>query len=476
MNNSKIDIVLTTPPFSLKENFGLLDFVGQYGPPVNLLYLSSTLEKAGINTRVLDLSREKRSLEECAEYIVYNIKPEFVGVAVHFTFLVNKSLSLILLIKKLDPKVRIIVGGIHFTALPEETMNECPEIDVGILGEAEEALVKLVKCLKENRDPNNINGVIFRNKEELIKEGDKNLIDDINKLPFPLYEKIDISSYAFPLYKEKRNITFPIVTSRGCPFACTFCDRTILAREVRFYSIDYLSKMIDVLVKHFKVNCLDVEDENICITKNRFKDICDLFKDMFLKYNITWNCYVRVDSVNSETAKMLYDSGCRSATFGIESGSQKMLDTYNKKLNINEVPEKCSIMRHAGIMLAGSFIIGGPGEDEESILDTINLVRRADLDYMYLWYFIPFPGSSLYKDLENKGTLAGDYSNVTGHRISFIPNTLSYQQLETGYKKIYQTFYSRPSVILRMIRKNGIRGVPQIFRNGIRYLRRFMFQ
>ncbi len=474
LNGQKLGIVLTSPPFGLEENFGLLDFVGQYGTPINLVYLAASLAKANINTRLLDLSYGTESIEMLAKNIV-EMNPEFVGVAVHFTFLVNKSLKLISLIKKLEPKIKIIVGGVHFTAVPQETMNECPEIDIGILGEAEEAIVEVMRALKEGRGPAGINGVIFRKEKNLITLGSSNTITDVNKLSFPIFDHITLSPYSPALYKEKRDINLPIITARGCPFACTFCDRTVLGRNVRFYSIDYLSEMIDMLFKKFKVNCLDLADENFCITKNRFNEICELLRDKFLKYNITWSCSMRADSVDSYTGKALYDAGCRSVIFGIESGSSKMLNVYNKKLHLDELPEKCRMIMDGGISLAGSFIIGGPGEDKESISDTIDLIKKIDLDYMFLWYFVPFPGSPIYHGIENKGTLLGDYSNRTGHHISFIPSTLSREELEDGYRSIYRTFYSKPSVIMSMVRRHGLKGISQICSKGVKYLNRFIF-
>ncbi|NQT22613.1 MAG: cobalamin B12-binding domain-containing protein, partial [Candidatus Omnitrophica bacterium] len=320
MSNRKIDIVLVNPPFSLRENFGLLDFAGQYGSPLNLLYLASSLEKSNINTKVIDLSYDEGDMKKCAEYIA-SINSDFVGVAVHFTFLVNKALKLISMIKSIKPEITTIVGGVHFTALPEETMNKCQAIDVGILGEGEEAIVEVIRSFKENKPPDYINGVIFRNKGKLTKVGNNNLVRDINKLPHPLFNKIDFRPYSFALYKERKSINFPLLTSRGCPFTCSFCDRTVLGTKVRFFEISYLSEMIDALVKEFKVDCFDVEDENICITKERFINICRLMKNKFIKYNLTWNCAMRLDSVDVDAGKMLYDAGCRSVTFGIESGS-----------------------------------------------------------------------------------------------------------------------------------------------------------
>lgn len=469
----RADIILTTPPFSLKENFGPLDFVGQYGPPMNLLYLASSLEKNGIKVKLIDFSCERKSLEDCAKYII-SLDPEFVGIAVHFTFLVNKALKLAALIKSLDPEIRIIAGGVHFTALPEETMRECPYIDVGILGEAEESLSEVIKCLRNGDSLKGVNGIIFRDGKELFKSGKAGFIENIDKLPFPRFAMADMSSYSLSLYKEKRRTNLSIITSRGCPFACNFCDRTVLGEKVRFLNADYLSELIDNLVLEFNVDYLDIEDENICITKDRFLEICGILRQKFHKHNITWGCSMRADTVEPQTGRILYDSGCRSVAFGIESGSKKMLNVYNKRLNLDMLPEKCRIITDSGITLGGSFIIGGPGEDKKSILDTVNLIKKIDLSFMYLWYFAPFPGSAICKGIEKKGKLLGDYSRRTGQHVSFIPVTLSMNELESGYRQIYRSFYSKPSVIAGVLKKYGWRGAFRFCKNGINYLQRFI--
>ncbi len=475
MNNKKVDIVLTSPPYSMEEDYGLLDFVGHYGPPNNLLYLISTLEEANINTELVDLSRETKSLEGCAEHIV-SFNPEFVGVAVHFTFLVEKSLKLISLIKKLDPKIKIIVGGVHFTALAEEVMNQCPEIDVGILGEAEEVIIDVVKYLKEGKELDDLNGMVFRKGRELVKTGSSNMVSDINKLPLPPLDKISYFSHSPTLYKEKRREHLLIATSRGCPFQCTFCDRTVLGNKIRFYTIEYLSKLIDTFIEHVQVDCFEIADENIFITKKRFSEICELFKEKALKYNIEWSCSMRADSVEPDTGEMLYGAGCNNVVFGLESGSKKMLKVYKKKINVDEVPQKCKYIKDAGVKVSGSFIIGGPEEDEDSILDTINLIKKIDLDVMTLWYFIPLPGSEIYENIEKKGELIGSYSERTGHYVTFVPNTISKEQIEASYKRIYRTFYSKPSVIYQTIKRHGLTGIPQFFRNGIKYVSRFILK
>jgi len=475
MADKKTDVVLATPPFSLKENFGLLDFVGQYGLPINLLYLAASLEKAGISTRVADLSYETMSTEECAGHIV-SMDPECVAISVHFTFLAHRSLKLASAIKKLNPRLKIVAGGVHFTALPEETMRECRDIDVGMRGEAEETIVDVVRCFRQNGDLKSIRGVIVREGDHLSITDARGLIGDVNTLPFPLFDKVDLSRYAPALYKEKSKATLPIMTSRGCPFACSFCDRTVLGSRVRFYDIGYLADMITMLFEKFNISCFDLVDENICVTRERFNDICRLFKNRFSGYGIKWGCSMRADSVDADTGKALYDAGCRTVSFGIESGSQKMLDIYNKKLDLKKLPEKCRIITNAGISLAGSFIIGGPGEDEASIAETVDLVRKISLDYMFLWYFIPLPGSPIYKGIEAKGSLVGDYSNRTGHHISFIPKALTRERLAAGYKSVYRAFYSKPDVIVRTFKNFGLNGMPQLFKSGIRYLNRFMLK
>jgi len=457
----------------MSENFGLLDFVGTYGPPINLLYLVGALEKQGFNAGIIDLTHDQRSLAECADSIAAS-GAEIVGVAVHFTFLVPRALELLSLIKERQPSITIVAGGVHFTALPEKTMNECAHIDIGVIGEGEETIVDIVRCHKQGMQLDKVPGIIYRDGGRIVKTGRRALISNLNDLSFPDYSRIDLSLYYPAIHLARKARNFMITTSRGCPFQCTFCDRTVLGSEVRNFSSEYISRMIDHLIEKYNAECLLLEDENFCIRQDRFRDICDILREKFLKYNITWSCCLRADSVEPWMGKVMYDSGCRAAIFGIESGSQRMLDTYRKRLNVNILAEKCRIIRNAGIRLSGSFIVGGPGENEESVNETIRLVRKIELDYIFLWYFMPYPGSAIYKDIESAGEIMGDYSNHSGHRIAFVPRTMSRKQLELSYKKIYRAFYTRPSVVLRIIRQYGLSGLPEFFKNGFKYLWRFI--
>ena len=473
MKNENVDIILTSPPFSLKDDFGLLDFMGYYGPPTNLMYLLSSLEHSKIKTKLLDFSREMKSLKCCAEYLV-SFNPRFIAVAVHFTFLSERSLQLISCIKELNSEITIIVGGVHFTAVPEETMEQCPDIDVGILGEAEEAIVKVVKTLQAGGNLKEINGIIFRVGKTLVKIGTNNMVENVNQLPFPPLDKIEYFLHSPAIYKKEDDIHLLIVTARGCPFHCTFCDRTVLGSKIRFYEIDYLSRLIDIFCTNYKITCFEINDENICITKKRFREICKLLKDKHQKYNFTWKCSIRADSVEPDTGKILYDSGCRDAIFGLESGSKKMLEVYNKKLNLDELPQKCKYIRSAGVRVSGSFIIGGPGENEETISETINLVKKTDLDVIFVWFLAPVPGSVIHKNLESTGKLIGDFSKRTGHYVTFIPNSSTKEQLEAGYKNIYRAFYSKPSVVYRTFKRYGLSGLPMFIKNGFLYVYRFI--
>jgi anaerobic magnesium-protoporphyrin IX monomethyl ester cyclase len=466
------DIVLTTPPYSLSENFGMLDFVGHYGVPLNLLYLATSLERAGIRATIVDLSYSSRTTEDCAREILAS-EPRFVGVAVHFSFLVRQALDLIAQIKRLDPLVTIIVGGVHFTALPTETMAACSLIDLGILGEAEEALVEVVRCVTEGRDPVTVAGIVFRDEARLVTTGRSNLVAEIDRLPFVHFDKIDMAPYSWAMSKERKHVNFSIITSRGCPHRCAFCDRTIPGRQVRLHSIDYLSRLIDQLVEQHGADCLNIEDENVCVSERRFRELCALLKDKHRRLGITWSCSMRADSVEACTGKMLHDAGCRSVCFGIESGSSKMLQTYNKKMRLGELPGKCRLLRAAGISLTGSFMIGGPGEDSETIAATRRLVRKLELDYLYLWYFVPHPGSEMYDRIESCGRLIGGYPAMTGQHICFIPNSTSARELEWGYRGIYRTFYTKPDVLRRLAKRVKPSHIPRFARNSLKYFYRF---
>jgi anaerobic magnesium-protoporphyrin IX monomethyl ester cyclase len=476
MQTPKTTVVLTTPPYSLTENFGSLDFAGQYGPPINLIYLASSLTKAGIDVQLVDFSYEKKSLEECAQDLM-KFNPDFVGLAVHFTFLANKAMALASQIKKINPKIKIIAGGVHFTACPEQTMRDCPAIDMGIMGEAEAALPKIILELQRGSHPNTVDGFVYRGEgNKIILSPQRGFIEDVNQLPFPRFDLIKHLPYTLALHKDREKLSIPLVTSRGCPFLCRFCDRTVLGSKIRFFSINYLSEMIEQLVLKHQVTYLDIEDENIGVARKRFMEICDLLKEKHETHGLTWSCSLRADNVDSETGDRLYASGCRTISFGIESGSKEMLKIYNKKLDLDQLPEKCQIITRANITLGGSLIIGGPGENEQSIMDTINLIKKINLSFMYVWYFVPFPGSEIFHNIETHGKLLGDFSTRTGQHISFIPNSLSREQLEGGYRRIYQAFYSKPSVILRTFKKYGWKHSFKFCHDGARYAARFLFR
>jgi len=285
-----------------------------------------------------------------------------------------------------------------------------------------------------------------------------------------------MSPYSLPIYKEKRKVSLPVSTSRGCPFLCNFCDRTVFGEKIRFFSAAYLSDMIDYLAREFHVNYLDIADENFCITKNRFLEICGILKEKFRAYNITWGCLLRSDSVEADTGRLLYDSGCRSVTFGIESGSKRMLRVYNKSVDLDSLADKCRIITSAGITLGGSFIVGGPEEDETSISETIQLIKKIELNFMFLWYFIPLPGAAISKGIEQKGKLLGDYSSRTGHHISFVPVTLSKAQIENSYRKIYLAFYAKPSHIGRVVKKYGWKRMFALCKDSFSYFKHFILR
>lgn len=469
------EIVLATPPFSLKEDYGNLDFVGGYGPVYNLVLLATTLEDAKVNSRIIDFSYQVQSLEECA-WDILKSKPKFVGIAVHFTFLANRALKLIAEVKRLDPNVIIFAGGIHFSTDAMKIMEDHSAIDIGFLGEAELTIVEVVKKLRADQAIDDVQGVIFRKGDQLVKVGDNQLVEDINNLPFPRYDKVDFGKYANALNKRHGSCqTLSIVTSRGCPYKCSFCDRSLLGNSIRYHDQEYIAKLIDHMVENFGVTNFNLEDENFCISLKRLKSVCEVFKEKHEKYGVTFLCAMRADRIFPDTGKILYEAGCRTVQFGFESGSQKMLDSYAKNMNVDKISLACKRLKNTGVNVNGSFIIGGPGEDQASINDTVKLVKKLNMKYLFLWYFVPIKGSSAFRNIHDNGVVIGDDDNRTGHKVAFIPNGLTKKEVELAYKRIYRAFYLRPSSIFTIVQSYGFRGLPRLFINGMKFIRRFVF-
>lgn len=444
-------IVLLSPRSSKDVLFGKLKEFGNYKLPINLCNLAAMCRERGYVPKIIDLNVARVDFKElCAEISAFG--PGCIGITA-FTIDINSASRLARSIKEVFPDIVIIIGGVHLSSLPETTMRENPHFDYGVVGEGDITIVELMEALAHDRARiPTIPGIIFRHEGTLTRTAPRALIRNLDELPFPAYDAIEnLDEYQPSLHRRSDSKSMMVITSRGCPMGCTFCDRTVLGHRYRSYSVPYVVELMKYLWDRFGIRHFDLEDENMGLHEQRFADFCDrLITDL---PGITWTCSMRADHVTGDKLKRMHAAGCRNITFGIESGSQEMLDAFKKNLKAETIRSAVELVKHNAIEVSGSFIIGGVGETEKTMDESIRFLKKLALDYFYLWYLAPMPGSEVAKDINRHGRIIShDWDDYSAQKIVFLPHGLSESQLQKAYKRYYRAFYLSPSFIARRLR------------------------
>jgi anaerobic magnesium-protoporphyrin IX monomethyl ester cyclase len=439
-------VFLTTAPYSLKERYGRFAPIGSTLPSLGLLMLGASLRRAGFRVRIVDATAQGLRYAEVAEE-VKRFRPDLIGISA-LTPSVEKAARLSCLLKKIYPSVPIVVGGPHFTARPEQTLRDYPGFDCGILGEGEKAVVNLAETLAAGRKPFAVPGVVYRDGKEIIFGPPAQIISDLDSLPFPAWDLLDNfpAAYHPAIFKFKKLPSTQIVSARGCPNNCIFCDNSVFGHRTRFHGSEYVLEMVQYLRKNFAIRDLIFEDDQFLIKKDRVEQICRGF--LARKMNLSWSCSGRVDSINDLTLlKLMKNSGCWQINYGIESGEEKILEFAQKSTSIGQIEKALHLTRRAGIQSKGYFIFGLPGETEKTMAKTIRFAKRLPLSDVSVFMLTPFPGSKIYDIAEQYGTLEKDFARMNILNVVYVPNGLTKKKLIKYQKRFAAGFYLRPRIM-----------------------------
>lgn len=441
-----MDIIFINPPLTAKDKFGALSVVGSSCPPMNLLNLAAMTRKHGFETKIIDCEILPGNLNEQIDYIL-SFNPKYVGVTAS-TLQIYAAASLAELIKKKRAEVVCVIGGNHMSALPEDTMKRFPYFDFGVIGEGDTTIVELLNALERAEDVSNVKGISYRTDLGLKITPLRPLIENLDELPFPAWDLLDnIGAYLPAAQRISAKLSAYIITARGCPFPCSFCSRSVLGRRYRVYSMEYLKNMIQFSRTIYDFDNLTVFDENLTVSKNRLKEFCLLMQEM----KLTWSCDARVDLVDRETLRLMADSGCWLILYGIESGSDKVLEVIKKNTTVEQNRNAVRMTREAGIKSSGFLMIGNPGETHDTLSETIELAGAVGLDFITPFFFTPLPGSEIYNNWEKYGEFENDWKKLNTFVPLFIPHGLTKNDLLLAYKKMLVKFYLKPSFILSQL-------------------------
>jgi len=471
-------ILLINPPRNLRNP--QKQFIS---PHLGLAYIASFLRQHNYEVKIIDAVIEdfenveevERGLYKCGlswEDLRKRIEehnPDIVGISCIFIPRFGNVVKISQIVKEINKEIKVVVGGMHVSCCPEDVLS-CDSIDFVVIGEGELTFLMLIKALESNKgDLSAIDGIAFKSsKGEIVINPRQDLIEDLDSLPFPAWDLLAIEKYFSigrdALAKEKRHLSF--ITSRGCPYSCTFCSSAgFWMRKWRKRSAENVLNELEYLVKEYGIKEVCFEDDNLSLDPKRLEEICLGIIERNL--NIRWNTPngISVKMLTPQLIKLMKKSGCKRLNFGIESGDEHILhDVIKKDFALEKFKEIVASCRKEGIITSGYFVIGMPGETKESIERSLEFAKSLDLNEIAVFIATPFPGTELYNICKEKRYLKYEYNEITAEdeiesRIFFETPLISGEDLRKAQSRFYSEFYKsqalkRPFYYLKRTFKN----------------------
>lgn len=447
MKNSKImkRILLITPPCI--KLYAKIRKAAPIYPPLGLLYIASLLEQNNINVKIIDSFALNLKFEEIEREII-RYKPDIVGIT-STTTTFSEVVLISNLVKKNFPSSIIIVGGPHVTAIPEEILRNNRNIDIAVRGEGEFTFLKI---LKKNAI-NNIEGISFRKGEEIVNNLPAQLIEDINFLPYPLRHLLNIENYrTSSKFPSKKPFT-TVLTSRGCPFKCTFCAAPIIfGYKVRKRTPENVILELEEIVNRYKIKEIAFVDDTLTFDHKRLTEICSILKEM----KLIWICSATVNTVNEDILKFMSRTGCKAIEFGIESGSERILNNIKKDITLKQAIDAVKWAKKSGILVSTTFIIGHLEEDKTSLEETLKFIKYIDSDILHLSLLTPYPGTEVYNKAKVENRLLRNFEEYISPKYTnpvIKLDSITSEELKKYWKRIMLRFYLRPKTIIRIMKR-----------------------
>ena len=418
-------ITLCYPPVTRPKDFSANVVRVSVFFPLGIAYLAAALEKTGkYEIQIIDALIEKdvndSTIIEEGDKIRYGLtdeelaikikvfSPDVLLVSCLFSAMQWDMENVCNLAKEIDPSIITIVGGANPGARPIDTLSKCGSVDYVVIGEGEDTIAHLLSALEEGSDLNELNGIAFRDNNKPKSIPKTTYIENLDLLTFPARHLFDMEKY---LTNASAHSTFrqspytQMITSRGCPYKCTFCAiENHWGVRQRFRSAKNVLDEIEYLIKNYGIKEIHFEDDNFTADKARAMAIFDGMIER--EFGISWNVPsgMAVSTLSEDLLVKMEASGCYSISLAIESGNQDVLKKLmNKPVNLKTLPMLVRKIREIGMDARGFFILGYPGETKTTIRQTVDFARELELDWAYFFIASPLPNTKMYKTCIEKG-------------------------------------------------------------------------
>lgn len=417
---------------------------GYIWPQTSLAYLAAMI-KDKLKVDIIDCIAENIDWNE-AKKIILTKKPKYFVTHVISSTLYNDMYGT-LIAKAIGSKT--ITMGCHVTELTKETLDNFSTLDFIMRLEPEITFKELIEALENGENLSSVKGIAYRQNGKVVINPDREYLKNLDDLPLPLQELLPLEKYAMPFVGRK--FTF-VLASRGCPFHCIFCRQPIMwQRKVRLRAPEVIINELKRIEK-LGVKSINFQSDDFTVNRDWVIKLCKLIVQENIK--IRWLCNSRCDTVDPEMLSWVKRAGCWLIGYGIESGSQKILDNCKKNLTLKQIKEAVKWTKDEGIDIWGWFVIGLPGETPKTIRETIDLAKNLPLDVANFAFAAPYPGTEFYEYVDRKGYLVShnweDYDQNYSAVVSY--PKLSASQIEKAIKKATLEWTLRPGPIFWLLK------------------------
>ena len=407
--------------------------------PLGLLSIAAYLEKEGHTVSVYDCLGPGMPLDNRIHTkAIIGCHPDMVGFSATTSGFLD-GYELAEQIKQINDEITIVFGGVHISSIGASLLNDYPAIDFLCLGEGELSMAELAV----GGAPASIPGIVRRDMDGPVENSSREHIPELDLLPFPAYEKLKgfPKGYSLPLFSYALTPGATMVTSRGCPYRCSFCDRSVFKQGFRYNSAEYVYEHIRYLRKRFGVRHVNIYDDLFTANRKRIAELCELL--ISDPPGMQFNCAVRVGHCDDELLEMLKRAGFLQLSLGIETGDPDLMKVHKPGVYLHEVQDTVRRIQREGLRAKGLFMMGLPGETPETIRKTSDLVISLGLDDMNMSKFTPFPGAPVWDTIFQEGAFDCDWRKMNCLNFVFIPKGIeSKEQLDELYNRHVKRFYS----------------------------------
>jgi len=439
-----MDVLLIDPPWVIENRKNLWRKVGSTLPSLGLAYIAAVLEKNNISVRILDCTAEKISLSQIPSRL-RRLNPSYVGITAT-TPLIKNALKIAEYCKAEYPMAKIILGGIHPSFMPEEVLSD-RNVDYVVRGEGEITMLEICQGKPKEKIP----GLSYRKGGHIVHNKDRPNVEDLNSIPAPAYHLLPMKKYKPAIGNYRRLPAMSIFATRGCPGRCTFCQPTF-GRKLRARSAQSIISEIRLLKSKYGIKEINFYDDTFTAFRNVVFEFCDAL--IMQKIDITWSCFTRPDFLDEKILGAMKRAGCHLILMGIESADEQILKNIKKAISLEHAKAIVRAARKIGIDTRCSFMLGNPGETEETIRKTIDFALELDPDEVQFNITTAYPGTEMFEWADSRGYISTkDWSRYNMSETVMDLPTISQEKLKMYYKAAHKKFYLRPRIILRRLLK-----------------------